>query len=78
MPRTMACGTTALWLSNGSNEAQPTVRNAHTAVRRALVRADCKVADGDTTAMHLIIKSQIAKAESAPPVPTPRRLSDGA
>ena len=45
-------------------------------MRRALVRADCKVADGDTTAMHLIIKSQSAKAESAPPVPTPHRLSD--
>jgi len=27
---------------------------------------ECKVAEGETTAMHLIIKSQSAKAESAP------------
>ena len=29
-------------------------------------RAECKVADGDTTAMHLIIKALTAKPENAP------------
>ena len=32
---------------------------------------ECKVVDGDTTAMHLIIKSMTSKPESAPPPRSP-------
>lgn len=67
-------------------EARLLLAASSTVAVSARVPADCKVTDGDTTAMHLIIKSLTAKPESAArraagsvsarePAARPRRVS---